>query len=142
MTTNIAAKGLFERERQIDASLIDLLGHVNNVRWLDLVVALAVDHSLSLGYDFDRLRALGGNWIVRRHEIDYVEPAFLDQTILERTWIEKMTAACCFRAYEFHDTESGNLLVHARSEWVFVTPAGKPIRIPAEVRKSYVGPTA
>ena len=121
----------------VDASLIDLLGHVNNVRWLELLVQLAVDHSIALGFDFDRLRMLGGHWVVQRHVIEYLSPAVCGQELWEQTWVAALGAATCDRRYRILDRQSGRVCVQGASIWVFTTDQGRVRRLPGEVRKGY-----
>src|SRR5207244_10362757 len=54
---------------------MDALGHVNNAVYLHYVEEAAIEHARVLGFDEARWRALGGAWVVRRHEIDYRLPA-------------------------------------------------------------------
>lgn len=93
---------------------IDELGHVNNVVYLRWVQDAAVAHWNARAAEADRESLF---WVVRRHEIDYVRPAFLDTDVLARTWVGTASR----REFERH-TElvraDGRVLVRARTVWV------------------------
>jgi acyl-CoA thioester hydrolase len=57
-------------------------------------------------------------WVVRRHEIDYLSPAFKDDELLARTWVGKATAATSERVVEIWRPRDNRLLVRVRSVWV------------------------
>ncbi len=119
-------------------SYIDALGHVNNVKWLEIVVALAGDHSIALGFDMVKLREVGGYWVVRKHEIEYIRPAFAGQTLVEETWIAQVAGIRNYREYRIYEKTSAQLCVRARSEWVFTDcDSGRPKRVPAIFKTSY-----
>jgi acyl-CoA thioester hydrolase len=129
---------VFRRTRKVEARHIDHLGHVNNAVWLRFVVGLADAHSTALGFDFERLRALGGLWIVRRHEIDYDAPAFEGDELLEETWVEQMKGARSVRACRFTRPRDGALLLRARTTWAYCDSSSqRPRRIPPEILAAF-----
>ena len=129
---------VFRRTRKVLAKHIDQLGHVNNAVWLRFVVGLANAHSVALGFDFERLRAQGGLWIVRRHEIDYDAPAFEGDELLEETWLEHMKGARSVRACRFTRPRDGELLLRARTTWAYCDfTSHRPRRIPAEILAAF-----
>ena len=135
---------------------LDPLGHVNNATYLTYLEQAAIDHAAAGGYDAERLRALGGVFIARRHEIDYLRPARAGDWLRVTTWPVDLHGARAIRAYEIarltvddlaagppvdgrHATMTapvadGDVLVSARTEWAFVdVVSGRPRRIPGEV---------
>src|SRR5215213_1310317 len=54
---------------------MDALGHVNNAVYLHYLEQAAIEHSSALGFTSELLDRLGGLFIARRHEIDYLRPA-------------------------------------------------------------------
>ena len=129
---------VFRRTRSVEQKHIDHLGHVNNAVWLRFVVGLADAHSTALGFDFERLRALGGLWIVRRHEIDYDAPAFAGDELLEETWLEHMKGARSVRACRFTRPRDGALLLRALTTWAYCDFAEqRPRRIPPEILAAF-----
>ena len=127
----------FERMRTVKPSDVDALGHVNNAVWVQFVVELATAHSDAVGMDWRTVRQLGGQWIVRRHEIDYHRSALPDQSILEQTWVESLRGARSVRCSRFSDAD-GAAFVTARTQWAFVRPDDfRPTRVPAELGAAF-----
>jgi acyl-CoA thioester hydrolase len=130
--------GVFRRSRIVRDKDIDFLGHVNNIVWLQFVVRLAEGHAASLGFDFETVRALGGMWIVRRHEIDYRRSAVVGQELIEETWITKLRGARSIRGSRFRLAEDGSQLVSAVTQWAFCDPdTQRPRRIPPQLIAAY-----
>jgi acyl-CoA thioester hydrolase len=128
---------IFRRSRTVAARDIDLLGHVNNLVWVRYVVELAAAHADALGLGFEATRALGGIWIVRRHDVLYHGNVPAGARIRETTWISSLRGALSLRHARF-ESEAGTLLVEATTEWAYVDAATlRPRRIPAEVRRRF-----
>ena len=129
---------IFRRTRVIARDDIDELGHVNNVRWLAFVAALAGAHASGRGSGLAELRAQGALWIVRRHEIDYHRPALPGEEIVEETWVERMTGAKSERRSRFTRASDGAPLCDALTTWAYVDSATlRPKRIPPELRARF-----
>ena len=117
---------IFHRDRTVAPRDVDLLGHVNNVVWVRYVVEL-----------FEATRALGGIWIVRRHDVLYHANVPGGATIRETTWISSLRGALSLRHARF-ESEAGVRLVEATTEWAYVDAATlRPRRVPAEVRERF-----
>jgi acyl-CoA thioester hydrolase len=129
---------IFRRERAIAADDIDALGHVNNAVWVRFVVELATAHAHAVGFGGRTDRALGGQWIVSRHEIDYLRPALPGERVVEETWVELLRGARSTRRSRFTRASDGSLLVQAVTLWAWVDPHTlRPRRIPQEVLDGY-----
>jgi acyl-CoA thioester hydrolase len=73
-------------------------------------------------------------WVVVRHEIDYLRPAFEGDRIVARTWVGEAPKGAKFDRHMEFTTEDGKLCVRARSWWAIIDKAaGRPIRVPPEV---------
>jgi len=135
---------------------MDALGHVNNAVYLNYLEQAGIEHSAALGYDGERLRELGGLFIARRHEIDYLRPAMAGDLLVVVTWIGEQKGAQAVRAYVLGrlDQQDGGIpadhflapgfalpttpLVRARTYWAWVGVAdGRPRRLPAELREAF-----
>ena len=132
---------------------VDSLGHVNNAAYLNYLEQAAIDHATYLGLDIDRLRAMGGVFLARRHDIIFLSPAFAGDLLRIVTWLEGPRGARVNRTYrviretdtprlvpsrgapvtEGRDVPEDRLVVRATTEWVFASPNGMPRRIPAEI---------
>ncbi len=122
----------------VDAD-IDELGHVSNLVYLRWVLEVAMAHSRSLGWDHAQYRALGSVFVVRRHELDYLGPVMLGQTLSAETWVESWRAASCLRKTEL--VREGHVIARCSTTWAMMSFAsGRPIRIPEEIRALFVSP--
>ena len=116
---------------------IDVLGHANNVAYLRWVQDVAVAHSDAVGLTFERYRELGGVFVVRRHEIDYLRSALHGEVLEVRTWIPTAMAAKVVRCTEVRRA-SGEVVVRAQTVWGFIdTARARPVRIPDPVREAF-----
>ena len=132
---------IFRRARRIAPDDVDFLGHVNNVVWLRFVVELAEGHATSLEVGSRIVREKGGQWIVRRHEVDYHDNAGVEEEIVEETWVESMRGARSVRRSRFSRASDGTQLVAATTQWAFVDATTlRPKRIPPELLGIYQTP--
>lgn len=109
---------------------IDDLGHVNNVVYLRWVQEVATAHWRARATEEDQAAYL---WVVSRHEIDYVRPAFLDTDVLARTWVGTARRRQFERHTELVRAGDDKVLVRARSVWV---PVDSEKLLPTDVSPS------
>ncbi len=129
---------LFRRTRTIVADDIDALGHVNNAVWVDFIVQLSDAHSTHRGFAWQRVRELGGMWIVRRHEIDYHRSALEGDELIEETWVEQIKGARSIRLCRFTRPADGTLLLESTTQWAYVDPdTQRPRRIAKEILEAW-----
>jgi acyl-CoA thioester hydrolase len=140
---------------------LDPLGHVNNAAYLTYLEQAAIDHAAAECYDAAHLRQLGGVFIARRHEIDYLRPAVEGDWLRVTTWPADLAGARATRAYEIgrltpdelaagppqdglhpaatNRAPAGDLIVQARTEWAYVDiVTGRPQRVPLEVIAAFL----
>ncbi|HWE61677.1 MAG TPA: thioesterase family protein [Chloroflexota bacterium] len=99
---------------------IDVLGHVNNAVYLNYLEQAAVEHADSMGFTRERLAELGGLFVVRRHEIDYLGAAVAGDDLRVTTWVESYSGARAIRCYEIVHAGSGRRLIAARTVWAWI----------------------
>ncbi len=129
---------VFRRTRVVQDRHVDALGHVNNTVWLRFVVALAEAHSSAHGFDSGAVRSLGGQWIVRRHEIDYHAPALPGEEIAEETWVARMKGARSIRHSRFTRASDGTLLTSAITHWAYTSAdSHRPRRIDPRILAAF-----
>lgn len=117
----------------IPASAIDENGHVNNVAYVQWMQDIAIQHYESIG-GVSPMQLIGATWVVREHKIEYFLPAFVNDEIEIRTWVENVRRVRSLRKYEFVRKSDGKTLVRGETEWVFVdAKTGMPRAIPSEV---------
>ncbi len=130
----------FQTPVDVVESDIDQLGHVSNIIYLKWVQDVALAHSVAVGLDFEAYRALGGVFVVRRQEIDYLRPVLRGDRLELRTWIDTVMAAKCRRATEIACVSRGENVVvaTAMTTWGWIDfKTGRPARIPAAVRAAF-----
>ncbi|MBD2729489.1 acyl-CoA thioesterase [Nostoc sp. FACHB-892] len=99
---------------------MDALGHVNNAVYQNYLEQAAIEHSEHLGLTLDVYRQVGGVFVMRRVEIDYLRPAVAGDTLEVTTWLKEMRGTRALRCYEIRKKNEDNLLVTAEALWVWV----------------------
>lgn len=116
---------------RVSASDIDQMQHVNNIAYLRYVQDIAVAHWQAVA-PIDVQKSVA--WVVRKHEIEYFRPAFVDDELLVHTWVGEPSAATWERFTEITRADDGQLLVKARTVWVLLDPhTGRPKRVDARI---------
>lgn len=117
---------------------MDALGHVNNAVYQHYLEQAAVEHSEYLGFDRERYHQLGGIFVMRRIEIEYLRPAVAGDTLEVKTWVQQMRGPRAIRRYEIYKQSDDKLLVTAEALWVWVdVRAMRPKAIPARVLDAF-----
>lgn len=112
---------------------IDELGHVSNLVYVRWILDVATAHSRALGWDHARYRALGGVFVVRRHEVDYVAQVRQGEVLVGETWVDAWRPASCVRRTELR--RGDQVVTRGATTWAFISLAsGRPQRIPDELR--------
>jgi acyl-CoA thioester hydrolase len=148
---------VFETFLRVRFHEVDSLGHANNASYLNYVEQAAIDHAAAVGIDLGVLRKLGGVFVARRHEIEFVRSAFAGEVLRLVTWLAEPHGAVVVRHYRiFRDPHGGGsrllqgaivpaadadspdgLIVRAATDWVFVSETGTPRRIPRAIRDAF-----
>jgi acyl-CoA thioester hydrolase len=124
-----------EHPLRVSADDIDVQGHVNNVVYLRYAQDAAVAHWLSASTEDQQA---GSAWVARRHEIDYLRPAFVTDELLARTWVGEASGATFERFVEIVRTADGETLAKVRTVWVLLDPRTlRPRRVDAAIRAPF-----
>jgi acyl-CoA thioester hydrolase len=117
---------------------VDMLGHVSNIVYVRWIQDAATDHSRAAGWDHEAYVRLGAVFVVRRHEVDYLAPAYGGDRLGITTWVACFTAATSERQTRITRVQDGREIVQAKTVWALVSTAtGRPCRIPAEVCQAF-----
>ncbi len=131
---------MFEYRMEVTPDYIDGNGHVNNVYFIQWMQDAAIAHSDSVGWTTEEYGKIGACWIVRRHEVDYLYPAFAGDRLCVRTWVREFRRVRCERCYEILREKEEKRLAQAKTFWVFWdTVANKPRSIPEEMVRDFGG---
>lgn len=115
---------------------MDILGHINNVAYLDYLqearIAMVASHpELSSGGAEEGL-------VVVRHELDFLAPLkFRKRPVLIDSWVTEIKAGSFVAAYEIYDETPQGRVVYLRASSrlaAMVLESGSPRRIGAEER--------
>jgi acyl-CoA thioester hydrolase len=128
----------FALEVTAQASDIDEVDHVSNLVYVRWIQDIAKAHSTAQGWPFERYREHGAIFVVRRHEIDYIAPVLLDQTVRLETWVEALKAASCVRRTEIYRVADQQLVCRGSTLWAFMGFAdSRPQRIPEHLQQAF-----
>jgi acyl-CoA thioester hydrolase len=112
---------------------LDELNHVNNVVYFEFLQEAAISHwhAIAPTKIIDSVR-----WIVKKHEIEYFKPAFLDDILHVTTWVQEFTAISSLRLYEIKRNE--DLIAKASTLWIALEKVNmKPRRLDKSVAELF-----
>jgi acyl-CoA thioester hydrolase len=122
---------VYTHEFVVQPTEIDAMGHVNNVVHLKWVQDAAEAHWINKASEHIRNRF---RWVVLRHEIDYLSPAFEGQSIVATTWVDNFVGVKSDRIVELKLKESDKVIAKARTTWCLVDSITmRPKRIDSEI---------
>ena len=125
------------------ADEVDEFGHISNIVYLRWVQEAARQHASAVGWTVDAFRETGAIFIVRRHEIDYLQPVYAGDLVDVTTWVATYRGASCERHTRFVRASDAHPIARVVSRWVFVaTDKGRPRRIPAELAQAFQAESA
>ncbi len=125
----------FEHSFTVKTDDIDAQDHVNNVRYLQWIQDIAVAHWLAKATNTQKTEIV---WVVLRHEIDYLRPAFENEEITATTWVGTPEGAKWERFTEIQRGEQ--VLVKAKSIWCALDKKRlRPRRIDVELKDTFGG---
>jgi acyl-CoA thioester hydrolase len=128
---------IYTHEFMVSEGTLDENGHANNVAYVQWMQDIAVLHSNDSGCT-RATRAAGAIWVARSHQIEYLRPAFLGDTLSVLTWVVNFRRAMSLRRYKFIRQKDMRVLARGETNWVFVdAKTSRPITIPEEVRKAF-----
>jgi acyl-CoA thioester hydrolase len=110
---------------------IDDMAHVNNVVYVRWVQDVAAAHWNMLATAEAKQKYL---WVVLRHEIDYLSPAVIDDTVLATTWVGESNGPRSERFVHITNKNTGKVIVKAKTTWCLLDGITlRPRRVDEEV---------
>jgi len=117
--------------RRVTWQDIDPEGHVNNAVYLTYVEDCGFQAVAAHGWPVKRMIEGGHAILTRRHEIEYLQPAVLDDELEIATWLSEVRRASALRHYTVTRLEDGALLAQINTLGVWVNlETGLPERFP------------
>ncbi len=129
----------------VDASHIDIMGHVNNLVYLRWLEEADMEHMKAQGLDIEMYQAANCGLVVRQRTLEYLAAAYPGDVLVVRTGSQLLDALRLRRLYEViaqpHDAPKPHvsawgqrkpgLVVRGESLWVAVDMhSRKPRRMP------------
>ena len=130
---------IFEYPVTVVAADIDEMDHANNVCYIRWMQEAAIAHSTHNGWSTERYIEAQWAWVARRHTIDYLQPAFLGDELVVRTWVADFKPVRSRRKYLVIRKSDNALIAAAETNWAFVsTETRRPVKIPPPVAECFV----
>ena len=102
------------------------------------MIEAATKHSESVGSGYEKCLELGGTWVAKSHTIEYKRPAFENDELQMKTWIENIGKILSTRRYELTRPVDGALICEGKTEWVFVDGEKmRPMKIPSVIAEGF-----
>ena len=123
---------IYRKKITVGLNDLDELRHVNNVRYLEWVQQISKEHWESTVENkvLDDII-----WVVRNHNITYLESAVLHDSIEITTNVIQWKGPISIRQVEMKNNKTGKVLVKASTQWCALDAKSlKPIRVPANIK--------
>ena len=112
---------------------------MNNVVYLRWVQEVSTAHWYSAATEEQKERI---GWVVVRHEIDYLNPARLDNEIIARTWVGTAQKNIFERHVEFIRAHDQKVLARVRTLWYPIDlKSRRPTRVSADIYERFSVPS-
>lgn len=128
---------IFTVEFRVRSYELDSYGHVNNASYLNYLEYARMTALLEKNFSLKSMREKGYVVVIRRVEIDYKFPLFLNDEVLVKTYTSESRNTSGTFIQEIHNQTHGRIAAEARVTWVFTNLSGKPIPIPQEIRDAF-----
>jgi acyl-CoA thioester hydrolase len=112
---------------QVQQPHLDAVNHVNNVVYIQWMQDIASMHWHAIATPELKNKFV---WMIRRHEVDYHNQAFLNDNLLITTWTGEYTNVTWKRHYEITRPADNKKIISAVSLWIPVdVETQKPQRV-------------
>jgi len=125
----------FQVPIHIQPNDIDMLNHVNNTVYFRWVQEVATAHWESATTDEQRSKWV---WVIRRHEIDYLRPCFLNDKVMAYTWVIPTEINGSDRIVVFKNVATEKIITQVKTTWILVDPiTQRGVKVPAEILQMF-----
>ena len=129
---------VFDLKIEVKPEHIDVLGHVNNVVYVQWMQDVASAHIETLGVGLDQYLEMKHAMVAVEHHVQYRKAAMLDDDIILRTWLYEINALYSFRQYAFFNAKDHSLLFTGNTKWACIEIAsGRPKRMSPTFIQAY-----
>jgi acyl-CoA thioester hydrolase len=129
---------IFDLNIQVQAKHIDVLGHVNNVMYIQWMQDVASAHIETLGLGLARYLELKHAMVAVEHHVQYRKAALEGEEIILRTWLDDINALYSFRQYAFYRPKDQSVLFVGNTKWACIEiDSGRPKRMSPSFTQAY-----
>lgn len=123
----------------VRAEDMDALNHTNNTVYVKWCERVAWSHSVALGLDLDRYRALDRAMVITHSEYDYLRPSREGDEVAVGTWIVAWDRRFTMRrSFQILRIDDGATLLRGGMRFACVElSTGRPRRLPPEFIAGY-----
>ncbi|WP_445115469.1 acyl-CoA thioesterase [Acinetobacter sp. WZC-1] len=130
--------GIFDLKLTVQPEHIDVLGHVNNVVYVQWMQDVASAHIEQLGVGLPQYLALKHAMVAVEHQVQYRKAALADEEVILRTWLNDLSSLYSFRQYAFYRPADKSLLFTGSTKWACIEIAtGRPKRMSPAFTQAY-----
>ena len=122
----------------VTPELVDLQGVVSNHDIVRIFAETAMAHSISLGWGLEAYHAVGAWWMVRRHEVDYLQSAVAGDELVCYTWPCGFTKTRGQRTHVLLRPQDDVVIARGLNTWALIDiERRRPRRIPPEMAEAF-----
>lgn len=135
---NGVSTSYFDLKITVQPEHIDVLGHVNNVVYVQWMQDVASAHIEVLGVGLEQYLEMKHAMVAVEHHVQYRKAAMLDDDVILRTWLYDINALYSFRQYAFFKASDNSLLFTGNTKWACIEIAtGRPKRMSPTFIQAY-----
>lgn len=127
----------FRIEFRVRSYECDSYGHVNNAAYLNYLEYARMSALAEIGFNLDGMKEKGYLAVIRRIEIDYKFPLFMNDLVEIKTFAHELKNRSGTFSQQILNKTKQQLAAEAKVTWVFINIKGKPIAIPEEIRREF-----
>lgn len=129
---------IFDLNIRVLPEHIDLLGHVNNVLYVQWMQDVATAHIEQLGLGLAQYLQLKHAMVAVEHHVQYRKAAFEGEDIILRTWLDDLNTLYSFRQYVFYRPKDQSILFVGQTKWACIEiESGRPKRMSPSFTQAY-----
>ena len=129
---------IFDLNLQVQPEHIDILGHVNNVVYIQWMQDVALAHIEALGLGLTQYLELKHAMVAVEHHMQYRRAAIEGDELILRTWLDHIDALYSYRKYAFYRPKDQSVLFVGNTKWACIEIAtGRPKRMSPSFIQAY-----
>lgn len=133
----------FLRPRYAETDAQGVVYHANYIVWFEVARG---EFCRAIGYPYLAIEREGYGFMVTDLNVKYLSPAYYDDEISVKTWVEKTGRASCIFGYQIYNKTTGKICVEGMSKHAAVSREGKLVRFSQQLYDTIVplvgrGPT-